>query len=124
MEPTIIITLISLLANAMGWFISRAFYRSKYKAELDELKARTDNIEASTSLSTVQAADIVAKSASVMLQPLLDRIGELQREILLIKQEKEQLALEVATQGTQLAILTQENLILKTGLQQHARMES
>ena len=124
MDPAIIITLISVLANAMGWFISRAFYRSKYKAELDELKARTDNIEASTSFSTVQAADIVAKSASAMLQPLLDRIGDLQREILLIKNDKEDLAFKVATCETQIAILTQENLILKTGLQQHTRTEN
>lgn len=113
MTPEIIIASISLLANAIGWLVSRAFYRSKYKAEIEELRAKTDSIEASTSLSTVQAADIVAKSATAMLQPLLDRIGELQREIILIKSEKEQLALRMATLESQMVIVKEENNLLR-----------
>lgn len=116
MTPEIIIASIGLLSNAIGWLVSRAFYKSKYKAELEELKARTDNIEASTSLSTVQAADIVAKSATAMLQPLLDRIGELQREIILIKSEKNDIALRMATLESQMVILKEENNLLKSGL--------
>lgn len=117
MTPEIIVIIISLVANAIGWLFTRFYYRLRYRAELDETRARAESLEAASTLSTVQAADVVARSTTAILQPLLDRITEMQKELILVKKEKEELAARAATSESKYVALLEENAILRSGFE-------
>lgn len=119
MSPEIWVTIISIAGSALGWIASRVYFRKKYLAELEELRAKTDQIEKTASLSTVQAADLVARSAQQMLAPMLERISDMNRQIQELLKGKEEQANEIARLRSRVATLEQENMVLKEGLNVH-----
>lgn len=85
--------------------------RKRNKAEISKLEGEKKSVEAAAGLSTAEAASIISRAAADVVQPLTNRIRELQQESLLRDQRY---AEEIRRLQNHVRELTEENVKLKT----------
>jgi phage shock protein A len=100
-----------ILGGAVLAIISYFLGIKKNRAEIAKLEGEKKSVEAAAGLSTAEAASIISRAAADIVQPLTNRIRELQQDSLARDQRH---AEEI--RGLQLHIgnLTEENVKLKT----------
>lgn len=85
--------------------------KKKNRAEINKLEGEKKSVEAAAGLSTAEAASIISRAAADVVQPLTNRIRELQQESLMRDQKN---AEEVHLLKKHIMELTRENVQLKT----------
>lgn len=87
--------------------------KSKNKAEINKLEGEKKSVEAAAGLSTAEAASIISRAAADVVEPLTNRIRELQQESLARDARH---ADEIRRLQVHIGELTRENVQLKTKL--------
>lgn len=87
--------------------------KKKNRAEINKLEGEKKSIEAAAGLSTAEAASIISRAAADVVEPLTNRIRQLQEESLVRDQRN---ADEVRRLQSHIIELTKENVQLKTKL--------
>lgn len=87
--------------------------KKKNKAEIDKLEGEKKSVEAAAGLSTAEAASIISRAAADVVQPLTNRIRQLQQESL---ERNKIYTEEIKRLQEHIAELTRENVQLKTKL--------
>lgn len=85
--------------------------KKKNRAEINKLEGEKKSVEAAAGLSTAEAASIISRAAADVVQPLTNRIRELQQESLARDNRH---AEEIRRLQTHLSEVTRENVQLKT----------
>jgi phage shock protein A len=77
------VIIIALVQGSMTALLSVITYfqgRKRGNAEVEKIKVEKKSIEAAAGLSTAEAASIIAQAAADVVQPLTNRIRELQQQ--------------------------------------------
>lgn len=85
--------------------------RKRNRAEISKLEGEKKNVEAAAGLSTAEAASIISRAAADVVQPLTNRIRELQQDSL---ERDRRHSEELRRLQNHLAEVTEENVKLKT----------
>lgn len=115
--PDYVIPLLQIFGPILGGVILAVVTyflgKRKNRAEIDKLVGEKKSVEAAAGLSTAEAASIISRAAADVVQPLTNRIRELQQESLAREQRN---AEEVRRLQFHITELTKENVKLKTQL--------
>lgn len=120
MESAVLAVLKVLGGPLVGGFFSIValifgyrFGRAKMNVEIENLKAEKRKIEAATGLSTAEAAAIISQAAASIVEPLTERIKDLQesnlsltRALSEVKEENMHLKAQVAELTAKINLLT------------------
>lgn len=113
--PEYVIPLLQILGPILGGivlaFVSYFLGRRKNQAEISKLEGEKKNVEAAAGLSTAEAASIISRAAADVVEPLTNRIRELQQESL--ARDKKH-AEEISRLQFHINEVTRENVQLKT----------
>lgn len=114
----LILAVVSGLFTIGGIVVSYFLGRKKSNAEVAKLEGEKKSVEAAAGLSTAEAASIIAQAAADVVQPLTNRIRELQTEAKAMADrhaEDKRLLIERQSRlEKHLAEVTKENVDLKT----------
>lgn len=114
----LILAVVSGLFTIGGIVVSYFLGRKKSNAEVAKLEGEKKSVEAAAGLSTAEAASIIAQAAADVVQPLTNRIRELQTEAKAMADrhaEDKRLLIERQSRlEKHLAEVTKENVELKT----------
>lgn len=115
--PDYVIPLLQIFGPIIGGIalavITYFLGRNKNRAEISKLEGEKKNVEAAAGLSTAEAASIISRAAADVVEPLTNRIRELQQDSLAREQRN---AEEVRRLQFHITELTKENVKLKTQL--------
>lgn len=112
-------TALSAVLAAGSVIFTYVIGRKKSQAELENLKQEKKNMQASSDVSTAEAASIVSSAAATTVQPLLERIKEQREDIKFLTDRNVSLRDEVDTLRITAARLRSENEILSAKLKVH-----
>lgn len=116
--PEILTLLIQVVAPTVAVIVSYLFGKKRQKAEVDRLQGEKKNLEAAAGLSTAEAASIISRAAADVVQPLTNRIRELQEEAKSLAdrhaEEMRSLVAKYAELEAHVAVVTRENIELKS----------
>lgn len=111
--PQIITAVAGIVVSILTYF----FGRKKNNAEVKKLEGEKKSVEAAAGLSTAEAASIISRAAADVVQPLTNRIRELQQEL---KDKTDRHAAEMSAMSQRysnlefhVAEVTKENVALK-----------
>jgi len=90
--------------------------RNRNQHEVDKLKAEKKAIEASSVVSTAEAAQVISEAAASTVQPLLDRLREQREEIKYFNERNARQINEIEILRTRLAQTQADNELLKRNL--------
>lgn len=115
--PDYVIPLLQIFGPILGGValavVTYLLGKRKNRAEISKLEGEKKSVEAAAGLSTAEAASIISRAAADVVQPLTNRIRQLQEESLARDQRN---AEEVRRLQTHIVELTKENVKLKTKL--------
>ena len=115
--PDFVIPLLQIFGPILGGVVLAVVTyflgKRKNRAEIDKLVGEKKSVEAAAGLSTAEAASIISRAAADVVQPLTNRIRELQQDSLAREQRS---AEEVRRLQFHITELTKENVQLKTKL--------
>lgn len=110
--PEIVIPFLQYIAGPLIAIIfSYLFARKKNQAEVKKLEGEKKSVEAAAGLSTAEAASIISRAAADVVQPLTNRIRELQEDSIARSQRH---AETIRRLESHIAEVTRENVELKT----------
>lgn len=102
-------SLVSGVLVLLGGFFAYLYGRKRNQAEIQKLQSEKESIEAAAGLSTAQASSIIATAAAEVVQPLTNRIKELQGQVATLTQENVMLRNTLADLEAQIALLRQRD---------------
>lgn len=114
----VLIAVTSGVMSILAIVLSYVFGRKKNSAEVRKLEGEKKSVEAAAGLSTAEAASIISRAAADVVQPLTNRIRELQEDSKAMAdryaEDRKLLAARQVRLETHIAEVTKENVELKT----------